>query len=275
MADQAEKLRNLVGKKSAQTIGIVGAKGGIGRTSLCANLAMALCKADQRVCALDLDFRLSNLSILFNERPRWNLAHILEDDLSALEALHPTKQGPLLLGGSHNRSLIDLDLMGLQELLQHLNILKESFDFILVDTPGELSSQAEALWEWVDHLLLITTPEPPALVGSYALTRRLVHLNSSVFLVANRCQSKRQEREILDLICRASDEMIDFSIQPCGGIPEDHRVYEALCRRQLYLSEFPRTAASKATQRLAYQILTQEEAKTQKKGIFSLFSRIV
>src|SRR5690349_22115491 len=88
MFDQASTLREVVRASSLQqldapaghqpvAIAITSGKGGVGKTNVVANLAVALAQSGKRVLVLDADFGLGNLDILLGLVPRYTIEHVL------------------------------------------------------------------------------------------------------------------------------------------------------------------------------------------------------
>ena len=75
--DQADGLRRLSNQKPVQVIAVTGGKGGVGKSSVCANLGVALSMLDRKVMILDGDLGLANIDVMFGLQPRLTLAMLL------------------------------------------------------------------------------------------------------------------------------------------------------------------------------------------------------
>ncbi len=273
MSDQAEKLRNLVGKKKGKILLFSGLKGGVGKTTLVSNLSYGLRWEKFRTCMVDLNIPFPSLTISFGKKPKWQWKQIINDEISLLEALQMTSLGVPLLSGASSSEPFAPSWAELPLIMEKLSLLKEHFDYVLVDAPVFWEPNESSLCTWGDVMVLVATPEPASLISTYTLLKRSMGRLPAYSLIINRCQSKRQEREIQDAICKAAEEMMGLEIQFYGGIPEDYKVFEASCRRSLLLVEFPKTAASKAIRRIC-QKLPQEKG-FEEKGLFSLVKKII
>ncbi|RME02926.1 MAG: MinD/ParA family protein [Planctomycetota bacterium] len=255
MPDQAEKLRKKALQQTsyqAYTIALASPKGGVGRTSICANLALTLHNANQKVCAIDFSFHLGDLALIFQENPPQPLENLLKKNLNIWDILHTTKFKLSLLASSYRNNL-SLTPSTTQSILQKIEPLKKHFDFILIDTRACLENYLLPLYRWCDEVMLLTTAQPSAIVGCYAFLKSFPTL--PITLLLNSCESKRQEREITDLICQASRELLGKNISNHSPIPQDHRVQEALFHRAPFVSEFPNTKATKAMQVIASELI--------------------
>ena len=95
--DQAAALRALVsgGRPQATTIAVTSGKGGVGKSNVAVNLAIALAERGLKVCLLDLDLGLANADLLMNLHSARNLGHVIEGDVSLEDIM---QEGP---GGVH------------------------------------------------------------------------------------------------------------------------------------------------------------------------------
>ena len=75
--DQADGLRRLHDQHPVKVIAVTGGKGGVGKTNVCANLAVALSMLGRRVMLMDADLGLANVDVLFGLQPHFNLADVV------------------------------------------------------------------------------------------------------------------------------------------------------------------------------------------------------
>ena len=93
--DQAERLRSLMNSRSsrARVIAVASGKGGVGKTNISVNLAVAMTRLGRRVVLADLDIGLSNADVLLDVHPKFNLSHVLSGEVSPLDVLVKTPSG--------------------------------------------------------------------------------------------------------------------------------------------------------------------------------------
>ena len=83
MADQAEKLRQIMHKrepvthKKSRIISVSSGKGGVGKTNISINLALAYANLGKKVIVLDADLGLANVNVVLGVIPRYNLYHLI------------------------------------------------------------------------------------------------------------------------------------------------------------------------------------------------------
>ncbi|MEM7234107.1 MAG: P-loop NTPase, partial [Planctomycetota bacterium] len=107
--DQADRLRSLVGQgteRRCRLLAVSSGKGGVGKTNVCLNVAIALAQKGKKVALLDLDIGLANADLLLGVQAKHNLRHVLNGQLSLREALVQTPSGIFLLPGSTGVPLV-------------------------------------------------------------------------------------------------------------------------------------------------------------------------
>ena len=110
MADQAESLRQIMKTrdfmdgttKSGKTriITIASGKGGVGKTNLAINLAVAYSQIGKKVVVLDADLGLPNVNVILGVIPKYNLYHLIRNQKKMKEILLDTKYGIQIVAGA-------------------------------------------------------------------------------------------------------------------------------------------------------------------------------
>ena len=178
---------------------VFSAKGGCGKTTLSTNLAVALTEGGRhRVCLVDLDLSFGDVAIALQLFP----AHTIADavtlaeglDVAAVESLlTPHNNIPGLftlvapLDPGSNRG-ITADLVG-----QILTILRQEFDYVVVDTPPAFDEQVLEALDHSDLIALIATLDIPALKNLKLTLETLEEINfprEKWAVVLNRSDSK-------------------------------------------------------------------------------------
>ena len=162
------------GKKIAHTITVTSGKGGVGKTSLVANMAICLAQAGQRVIILDADLGLANIDVVFGIRPKYNLMDVVNGEMNIDEIM---VQGPygiqIIAGGSGVMELADLDDKKSQKLISQLGFLEDKTDFLLIDTGAGISKSVVSFCQAADQVVVITTTEPTSLVDAFGIIKVL------------------------------------------------------------------------------------------------------
>lgn len=164
---EVEKKEATPGKIEGKVVSVLSAKGGVGCTVIAVNLAVALRRqTGQPVSLLDANLRFGNAAVLLNLWPRTTLGDLAryEDDLS-----RQLVEEVMLTHSSGLKVLLPpLALEAAEEITAHLmtrvlEILKGGYEFVVVDTGAYLDSIALAILDSSFRIVLVTTPEVPAL----------------------------------------------------------------------------------------------------------------
>ncbi len=292
MEDQASRLRRLVAATRGQAqaglsvtdslvptraVAITSGKGGVGKTNMTVNLALALAQRKQRVLVLDADLGLANVDVAMGLLPKYNLAHVIRG-VRQLEDIIVT--GPLgisvIASGSGIRELANLDDAARNRLLASLAGLKSSYDFLLIDTSAGLGRNVLGFVLAADEVLLVTTPEPTALLDAYSMIKVVFQENpeARIRVVVNMVEDESEAREAADKLTVAAHRFIGVAVSPLGYVLRDPRVSEAVKEQTPFLQLFPHTPAARCIHTLALQ-LTNGRRAAVRSDLRGFFSRVV
>jgi len=168
-------------------------KGGVGCTLLACNLAVALQTAPQRrVALIDYSLQFGSVGALLNVQSPHTVAELAsrqeEIDTAILDDVmvgHPSGVRVLL----RPNSLQEMEQITTEGLVAVLDGARKSFDYVIVDTWHVVEPSTLAVLEMADRLLLVTTPEVPALSAMrhfLDILKAYPHLRDKPQLLVNR-----------------------------------------------------------------------------------------
>ncbi len=286
--DQAEKLRMMVKeqiapRRVARVITVTSGKGGVGKSSISVNLAIALSKLGNRVIILDADFGLANIEVMLGIRPQYNLADLMfrGKSLSDIVTEGPENIG-FISGGSGIQELTNLTRDQIVYLIQKLVELDEKADVIIIDTGAGI---ADSVLEFVaasSEVLLIATPEPTSITDAYALLKTLnrrkdVSMQDTVInMVANRIDSYDDGKELYDKLSLVVKKFLNLKLEYLGALPQDSCVSKAVMHQRPAITLYPNSQFSKTLLTFA-NILCEKtiDNPKSKKGIAQLFTNLL
>lgn len=261
----------------ARVLAVTSGKGGVGKTSFSSNLALTLARTGKRVIVLDADLGLANLHLVLGVQPRYHLEHVMRGEKTLRDILYPGPGGVLIIaGGSGIVELANLDEATRLTFLEGLKSLDTLADIILIDTGAGLSRSVMAFLAAVEEIIVVTTPEPTAVMDAYATIKvtRAQNPDAHLRLIVNMARTPQEAQETAERLNRLSRQFLQGELDYLGGIPYDQSVGQAVRTRIPFVLGAPHTAASQAIEQVAAQLgYRQEEAPTPR-GIGNFLSRL-
>lgn len=297
MMDQAERLRQIIDnlrvgnnvdpdnslgvrEKAAKVITVTSGKGGVGKTNITINLAIALSQLGRRVTILDADFGLANIDILLGIVPKYTLVDVLHNKRNILEALTDGPQNiKFMSGGSGVEELIKLDGMQLEKFVGDISLLDKMSDAILIDTGAGLSDSVMSFVMAADEVFLVTTPEPTSITDAYALIKMISNRDNSkiIKVVVNRAENANEAKDILNRLSMVTEKFLAMKLYPLGFVPQDESVIKAVKLQQPFSLSFPKCEATKQIKEISRRLVegSLDIPNRQENGIKSFVRRLV
>ena len=239
-------------------------KGGVGKTTIAANMAVALTNMDRRVCLVDLDLGFGDIAITLQLFP----ARTIADAVALEEGLDFTVLEPLLT--PHRRGFTTLvapvqpdakDSIPPSLINKILAVLKQNFDYVVVDTSPAFDEHVLQAFDETDELLLVTTLDVPTLKNVKIASETLDLLNfpkSRRHLVLNRADDK------VGLSTDKVEVTLDMKI--AQTIPTSAEVANATNSGEPITASLPKHPVSQAFARLAQSIAAPSQSVAEGSG---------
>lgn len=246
--------------RRARVIAITSGKGGVGKTNLAVNLAARFAQCGRRTLLLDADMGLANADLLCGLDLRHNLSHVIARKMTLADVVAAAPGGFRLIGGASGlATMADLPESEHRRLLGELAQLQIACDVVLIDTGAGINPSVLAFAGAADHVLVVTTPEPPAIADAYAtikvMTRRREALDDRpISLLVNQARSASEARRVYERIAKVSRSFLGKQIADAGFLPADLAVAKAVRKRSPFVISYPRCAASVCVTRVARRL---------------------
>ena len=208
---------------SARTILICSGKGGVGKTTLTANLGIALARLGHTVAVLDADFGLRNLDLLLGLENRivYTAQEVLAESCRLEQALVRHKQEPnLSLRPAGNPRM--LEWLTPEDMQKIVGQLAERFDYVLIDAPAGVEQGFRNAAAAAREAIVVTNPEVSAVRDADRVIGLLHSMDiAPVQLILNRVRPQMMaDQEMLSV-----DEISDMLALPLLGLVlEDQKV---------------------------------------------------
>ena len=284
MSDQAATLRNLVGQthRYAKVLTFASGKGGVGKSNIISNTAIALAGRGRKVAVLDMDLGLANLDILLGITPHYNLTHVMSGQKKITDIIIPGPNDIMFIPGASGVSrLANLSADERAYLINSFSQLETMAEIILIDTGAGLGDNVIQFALASQALIVITTPEPTARMDAYALIKTVHRQDASIpiHVVVNEVCSALEADQVFKSLAAVSQKHLSLKPLYMGYIPVDNHIPEAVKKRKPFFLHNPRSPASRAIDQLSLgfieAFLPHEGASTDRveKSFFSrLFS---
>ncbi|MBU0928913.1 MAG: MinD/ParA family protein [Spirochaetes bacterium] len=266
MEDQAQKLRELMSTKSqgqqsakkTRVITVASGKGGVGKTNLSVNLAIAYARTGKRVMVMDADLGLANVNIMLNMIPKYNLYHVIRKQKTMKEIILDTEYGIQILAGASGFSKIaNLGEEERQNFITDLYALT-NVDIIIIDTSAGVSNNVLSFIAAADDAIIITTPEPTAITDAYGIIKIIAteveNLNIGLKLVVNRVKNVTEGRKVAERIINISGQFLNLKVEYLGCIYEDPIVPASVLKQKPFIVQDPKSKAAISVQHLVSRI---------------------
>lgn len=269
--DQASRMRARASAARLRTITVTSGKGGVGKTSLVANLALELTRGGATVLVLDGDLGLANLSILFNVAPRYDLEDVIEGRRLLSDVVVDVVPGLRLIPASSGATaLVELSTERRLELMTQVRSFGTGTDYLLIDTGAGISPTVLGLVGAADRTLVVTTHEPTALSDAYALIKAVRARGAQrLDVIVNMAQSHTQARETHARLVRITERFLGFTPGLVAVIPRDNCVGESVVRQEPLTIIYPYAPATRAVAGLA-RLLQDDTGSSHERAFVSL-----
>ncbi len=248
----------------SRVIAVTSGKGGVGKTNLAVNLAIALSQLGQRVIVLDMDLGLANVDVLLDVNARYNLAHVIQGKRDIADAIIEAPGGIRILpGASGIESLANVSAEERHMLLQSLQRLQDDTDFIVIDTSAGVSRNVIAFAACSDETVIVTTPEPTAMIDAYALIKLLAKEDSPVEnkLVVNMAGNRMEAERVANGIVTVAHRFLNVYVEKLGYVLSDSVVPAAVRRKVPFMLDAPRSHASACVLSIARALCAKDNGR--------------
>jgi len=289
--DQAENLRQMVERLSApvkvekptlahancRVIAVTSGKGGVGKSNISVNFALAMASRGRRVLLFDADMGLANVDVMLGIIPQYNLASVLNGQKTLQEIIVEGPNGIKVVasGSGGVQELADLNDTQRKKFLDALLALQDQADLILIDTGAGLHKNVMAFVLAAEEVVIVTTPEPTALMDAYGMIKILYRekkhpmINVIVNMASNQAEADEAGRKLSVLARRFLNLEIDY----LGFVPRDLTMVRAVKEQKPVILSAPTCPAAVSINRLAEALLSGKMQKNDA-NLVGFFRRV-
>ena len=236
-------------KSNTKVVVITSGKGGVGKSTITANIAYLLSKKGKKVAVLDADIGLANLQVLFDIKPKYTIFDYIDGRCTIEKILLATdyKNITLIAGKSGYQYAQNSNNMLFSNIVEKIKALNK-YDILLIDTGAGINEHVQEFVNLSDNIIAVTTTDPSALTDVYALIKMLSTKKDKLMLCFN-YTSKYSTGEAItkSLINLAVKNQLNskFMVQYLGNISQMQSISITGRLRKLFTKELSEETPSK------------------------------
>ncbi len=217
--------------KIPRVIAVTGGKGGVGKTSVSINLAIAMSKSGSKVCLLDGDTGLANINIMLGLYPAYTLEHLFTGEKSIQDIVLEGPEGiQIIPGASGFAQCVELDVGQQQRLVTSIRAIEPHYDYMLVDTAAGISPTVLHFIAASQVAVVVVTPEPTSLTDAFSLLKVLKRrgYRRKVQIVVNMVANASQAKKVFQRFAQAVSKYLEMDAEYIGSIWMDESMRAAV-----------------------------------------------
>ncbi|EMB25840.1 MinD/ParA family protein [Treponema denticola] len=263
MTDQAEDLKtlmknknssdkaalsNLPPKRKTRIIAVTSGKGGVGKTNISTNMAIAYAKMGKNVIVIDADLGLANVNVMMNIIPKFNLYHVMKKQKKMSDIIIDTEYGIKFVAGASGFSKIaNMEEAERSDFIKELYTLAEA-DIIIIDTSAGVSKNVLSFVAAADEVVIVTTSEPTAITDAYGIIKIIAteveNYDLNLKMVVNRVNSALEGKKIAERMIQIVAQFLNLKVEYLGFIYNDPAVEQAVLKQKPFFISAPKSKAA-------------------------------
>ncbi len=256
-----------------EVIVVTSGKGGVGKTTVTANLGAALSKLDKKVCIADMDMGLRNLDIALGLE-----SSVVYDMLDVTDGICTVDQVVKQVDGFPNLFMVpapqsrNCDGVTPETIKDFCRLLSEDYDYILLDSPAGLDSGFKNAVSAADKAIVVTQPFSAAVRDADRAIDRIEQSGiEEIKLIINCMRADEVRRGVLMNV----DSILDIlGIPLLGIIPWDEEIPRMASSGKTIIEAdnlYSKTAYSNIVSRMMGEKVPVMDMQLRKKGFFGRF----
>jgi len=277
-SDLRKKMTDIVDSESlTKIITVTSGKGGVGKSNITLNFALALLDKGYNVAVLDGDIGFSNIDILMGIVPKYTLLDLLEKHLEIWDILEQGTNGlQFIAGGSDLENLFNYTRNSFPYLIDQLSLLNGKIDILLIDTGAGINQESLRLLLASDEVFIITTPEPTSVTDSYAMIKLLKTRKKDIkmSLIINQIGDEDEGYRTASKLKLVTERFLDSDINLLGYIYKDEIVSKSVKKQIPFYVNFPNSKPTKNIKLLVDRFINDSQAASKSHGVRGFLEKL-
>ncbi|WP_456438834.1 MinD/ParA family protein [Caldithrix abyssi] len=250
-------IKNSSSKKS-EIIAITSGKGGVGKTTIAVNMAIAMQKLRKRVLIIDADLHLGNVDLNLGMRTDKSIADVVRNDLPLNKAIVSTPvKVDLLPASTASIDLIESEPAVLEKLAEKFKRFESYYDYIFIDTGAGIAMNVLSFLFGADKICVVITPDPASITDAYAVIKVVKSVNKDIpiFLIGNMVNHADEGDILYKKMNLMAHKFLNNQIHYGGSLLKDELVARSVKRQKPFVLDHPGGMASNAVRAMIRRIM--------------------
>lgn len=275
---QRANLQRFMRKQPVKVIAVCSGKGGVGKTNIATNLAVALAAQGRNTCLLDADVSLANVDVLLGLTPRFNLSHVVRGEADLDSTIIEGPNGLRIVpASSGNFCMTDLPAASQVGVIQAFGELADQPEIMVVDTAAGISASVARFVQAAQHPIVVVCDEPASLTDAYALIKVFSqHYGLDRFnIITNQSARSSNGRDLFNKLLKVTDSFLDVVLRHIGDVPQDEYLVKSVREQRAVVSAYPKSPSGLAFKKLAQHVDALPAIRESGGGIEFFFERLL
>jgi flagellar biosynthesis protein FlhG len=217
-------------QRKLRVVAVTSGKGGVGKTTVCVNLATAFGLLGRRALVFDGDLGMANVHVFAGVNPRSSILDVVVRRIELEQTITQGGHGvDFICGASGVSCLADLDHRALDELGRALIQTSASYDVLLIDTGAGIGPATLFFLGLAHEIVVVATPNLAATLDAYGMIKCIHERNLSgrVHLLVNLTEEAKAAEATFTRIAGCAQQFLQRSVNRLGILPHDAEVENA------------------------------------------------
>lgn len=285
MQTQADKLKELmknehkIERKNTKFIAVTSGKGGVGKSTVSANIGNLLANDGYKVALFDADIGLANLDVILNVRIGKNLLHVLKGECKLADIIKDIKPNLKLIPGDSGGEILKYNNSSFFDaFLEDVDLLSD-LDFLIIDTGAGIGGTTLHFLEVADEVIVVTTPDPAAITDAYATIKVSSDVRDNFLMLFNEVRNEKEALNLFTNISKVASSNIKNNpkLNYLGYLESSQNIIDCVKSRILFTQS--NTNDTDCMKKIVNNLLVRLERNMLKdsdgKGIKNFFKKLV